>query len=94
MSPFRQALREVIDPEVGVNVADLGLIRQITPNGRGVEVRMVLTHPECLLAGYLVEQVRRKVISVAGDESVEVVLVDEVWHWRDAAPRLIWGDGI
>ncbi len=91
---IRQALREVIDPEVGTNVVDLGLIREIVFNGRGVEVRMVLTHPECPLAGYLVEQVRRKVRGVTGGAPVEVVLVDEVWSWNDAAPRLIWGDGI
>jgi len=89
-----QALREVIDPEVGTNVVDLGLIREIALNGRGVEVRMVLTYPECPLAGYLVEQVRRKVRSVTGGEPVEVVLVDKVWSWHDAAPRLLWGDGI
>jgi len=91
---IRQALREVIDPEVGTNVVDLGLIQEIALNGRGVEVRMVLTYPECPLAGYLVEQVRRKVRSVTGGEPVEVVLVDKVWSWNDAAPRLVWGDGI
>lgn len=91
---IRQALREVIDPEVGVNVVDLGLIREIACNGRGVEVHMVFTHPGCPLAGYLVEQVRRKAKSVAGGEPVEVVLVDEIWSWDDAAPRLLWGAGI
>jgi serine O-acetyltransferase len=93
-SDIRQALREVIDPEVGVNVVDLGLIREIALNGKGVEVHMVLTDPECPLAGYLVAQVRRKVRSVTGSESVEVVLVDEAWSWSHAAPSLIWGDGI
>jgi serine O-acetyltransferase len=91
---IRQALKEVIDPEVGVNVVDLGLIREITLNGESVEVRMVLTSPACPLVGYLVEQVRRKVSSVTGGKPVEVVLVDEVWSWNDAAPRLLWGDGI
>jgi serine O-acetyltransferase len=91
---IRQALQEVIEPEVGINVVDLGLIKEITLNGRGVEVRMVLTYPGCPLAGYLVEQIRRKVKSVTGGEEVEVVLVDEAWSWDDAAPRLLWGDGI
>jgi serine O-acetyltransferase len=93
-SDIRQALQEVIDPEVGINIVDLGLIREIALNGKGVEVRMVLTHPGCPLAGYLVEQVRRKVRCVVGDEPVEVVLVDEEWSWDDATPDLIWGDGI
>jgi serine O-acetyltransferase len=91
---IRQALKEVIDPEVGINVVDLGLIREITCNGRGVEVRMVLTSPAHPMAGYLVEQVRRKVRRLAGGEAVEVVLLDETWRWTDAAPHLIWGDGI
>jgi len=93
-SDILEALRKVLDPEIGTNVVDLGLIRKITRNGRGVEVRMVLTHSDCPLAGYLVEQVRRKTRSVVGDEPVEVMLVDEVWSWADAAPDLIWGDGI
>jgi metal-sulfur cluster biosynthetic enzyme len=79
---------------VGINVVDLGLIRAITVNGKGVEVRMVLMCPDCPLAGYMVGQVRRKVRRVVGDERVEVVLLDEAWDWNDAAPRLIWGDGI
>lgn len=92
-SDIRQALREVIDPEVGVNVVDLGLIREVAVNGAGVEVRMVMC-PDCSLVGYLIEQVRRRVRSVAGNSPVEVVLLDEAWSWSDAAPHLIWGDGI
>ena len=90
----RAALRQVIDPEVGISVVDMGLIKEIALNGRGVQVRMVLTSPTCPLAGYLVEQVRRKVRSVTGGEPVEVVLVDAAWSWNDTAPRLLWGDGI
>jgi len=91
---IRRSLEEVIDPEVGINLVDLGLIRGIARNGRGVEVRMALTSPACPLAGYLVDQVRRKVRSVTGGEPVEVVLVDQAWSWHDAAPRLVEGDGI
>jgi serine O-acetyltransferase len=74
---IREALKEVIEPEVGINVVDLGLIREIKMNGQGVEVRMALIHPQCSQAGYLIEQVRRKVKGVIGDEPVEVVLTDE-----------------
>ncbi len=91
---IREALKEVIDPEVGVNIVDLGLVREIVPNGQGVEVRMVLTSPACPLAGYLVDQVRRKVREVTNGGPVEVVLLDEAWSWNDTAPHLVWGDGI
>jgi len=93
-SDIREALREVIEPEVGVNLVDLGLIQEITCNGRGVEVHLTLTHPGCSLASYLVEQVRRRVRSIAVNEPAKVVLVDKVWSWNDAAPSLFGGDGI
>jgi len=85
-SDILQALRQVIEPEVGMNIVDLGLIKQVTMNGRGIEVRMVLTHRDCSHAGYLVEQIRCRVRAVSGDESVEVVLLDETWNGRETPP--------
>jgi serine O-acetyltransferase len=90
----RRALRDVIDPEVGVNVVDLGLIREIKRNGRGLEIRMVLTSPAHPAAGYLVQQVRRKARQAMGGEPVEVVLLDDAWRWEDRAPHLRSGGGI
>lgn len=84
---IREALKEVIDPEVGINVVDLGLIKEIVVNGGAVEVRMVLTTPACPLVGYLVEQVRRKTRSVDGVEAVEVTILDEPWSWERFANR-------
>ncbi|NLE43379.1 MAG: serine O-acetyltransferase [Chloroflexi bacterium] len=72
---IREALRQVIEPEVGANVVDLGLIRGIMLNGNGIEIQMSLTYPGCPHAEYLLEQVQRKAHSVTGDEPVEVVLV-------------------
>jgi serine O-acetyltransferase len=79
---IREALREVIDPEVGINVVDLGLIKEVVMNGGAVEVRMVLTTPACPLIGYLMEQVRRRTRSVEGVETVEVTILDEPWSWE------------
>ncbi|MBC8248701.1 MAG: serine O-acetyltransferase [Anaerolineales bacterium] len=82
-----EALKEVIDPEVGISVVDLGLIKEIVVNGEAVEVRMVLTTPACPLVGYLVEQVRRKTKSVDGVETVEVIILDEPWNWERFAKQ-------
>lgn len=79
---IREALKEVIDPEVGINVVDLGLIKDVALNGRRVKVNMVLTSSLCPLAGYLVEQVRRKVSDLVGDKPVEVTILDEPWNWE------------
>ncbi len=73
------ALKEVIDPEIGANVVDLGLIREVQVDDARIEVRMVLTMPGCPLAGYLVSQVENKVQMIAEGRTVEVHLLDEQW---------------
>jgi len=74
-----EALRDVMDPEVQMNVVDLGLIKEIAVAEDRVSVRMVLTAPGCPLASYLVNQVRARVGQVAEGRQVEVQLVGETW---------------
>ena len=75
----RDALKEVMDPEVGISIVELGLVKEICIENGDVEIRMVLTTPTCPLAGYLIEQVRRRLRSIAGVKRVEVTLLDEPW---------------
>lgn len=82
------SLREVIDPEIGVNLVDLGLIREVQIADDRIHVKMVLTIPGCPLARHLVTQVQGKVETVAEGRSVDVQLLDEPWEpaslfWRD-----------
>jgi FeS assembly SUF system protein len=71
-----QALRQVYDPEIPVNIYDLGLIYRIDvdPQG-GVEVDMTLTAPACPVAGSLPHEVGRVIDAVAGVTKVRVKLV-------------------
>lgn len=77
------ALREVIDPELGMNIVELALLRQIEFAGDGAEIKMVLTTPFCPYAGALVAQVKAAVESVV-DGEVVVRLLAERWDPRDA----------
>lgn len=77
----RNALREVIDPEVGIDIVDLGLIKQIRVIGTRVEIDMVLTCKACPLSDHLTDQVKRKTLGVCGIEEVTVNLLDEPWNW-------------
>ena len=77
---IRKALRRVIDPEIGINVVDLGMIREILVEEGEVEVRMVLTASGCPLADFLVEQVRNAAEGVEGVEKATVTLLDEPWR--------------
>ena len=76
---IEEALRKVMDPEIGMNVVDRGMIREIAVEGNEVEVKMVLTAPGCPLASYLVEQVRKAAEGVAEVEKAKVTLLDEPW---------------
>lgn len=79
---IREALAKVIDPEIGMNVVDIGMIREILVNEGQVEVRMVLTAPGCPLASYLVEQVRQATEGVEGVDEATVTLLDEPWRLK------------
>lgn len=75
------ALRQVYDPEIPVNVYDLGLIYEVkVDDDHNVSIQMTLTAPNCPMADYVVEQVRAAVADVPGVVSVKVDLVWEpVW---------------
>jgi FeS assembly SUF system protein len=75
------ALRTVHDPEIPVNIYDLGLIYRIAPNGQGfVEIDMTLTAPGCPVAGEIMNWVQKAVSDVEGIDSVKVNLVfDPPW---------------
>ncbi|MFI3316824.1 MAG: iron-sulfur cluster assembly protein [Rikenellaceae bacterium] len=71
-------LKTIFDPEIPVNIYDLGLIYDIEyePSGE-VTIRMTLTAPNCPMADVLFEDVNREVMKVKGVESVNVILVFE-----------------
>jgi FeS assembly SUF system protein len=75
------ALRTVCDPEIPVNIYDLGLIYRIEIKDTGdVEIDMTLTAPGCPVAGEILNQVRNAASSVEGVGAVEVNLVfDPPW---------------
>mgnify|MGYP000883705182 FL=1 len=76
-----QALEEVLDPELGISIVDLGLIYQLqaTPGEKGARVKilMTLTAPGCPFMASLVDEVKEKVASLEGVEEVVVNLTFE-----------------
>jgi len=74
------ALRGVVDPELGVNVVDLGLVYGVEIKEGVVRVEMTLTSPGCPLAGLIDQMVRSAVGKLEGVEKVELELVwDPPW---------------
>ena len=75
------ALKTVYDPEIPINLYDLGLIYGISIDNAGrVDIRMTLTSPACPVAGSLPNQVEQVVRCVEGVSAANVVLVwDPPW---------------
>ena len=79
-----QALEEVYDPEVGVNIVDLGLVYNVTVDESGTaEIEMTLTVPQCPMADQIVDDVKK---AAAGVSNVKNAVVRLVWEpkWTPA----------
>jgi len=80
-----EVLKQVVDPEIGINVWDLGLIYGVeVDEANRVNIKMTLTVPGCPLAAYLVQAVKLK-LQEAGFQDVDVELV---WEPRWTPERM------
>lgn len=73
---YRELLREVIDPELGVNIVDLGLVYDVRVDDGVAVVRMTMTTPGCPLGAYFDDAVHD---SLSGAPQVEQVDLQIVW---------------
>lgn len=78
----RDSLRSVVDPEVGLNVVDLGLVYGIEASAGRIAVRMTMTTPVCPLSETIVESARAAIRAAAPQvPDVEIELVwDPPWN--------------
>jgi metal-sulfur cluster biosynthetic enzyme/ribosomal protein L22 len=79
----RDALAEVIDPDLGVNIVDLGFVRGVALDGRTAVITMTLTSAACPLTGVLEDQIRAGLVPLG---CVDDFRVDWQWipAWRPA----------
>jgi metal-sulfur cluster biosynthetic enzyme len=94
---IREALRTVVDPELGVNIVDLGLVYRVEVEGAHLRVEMTMTSPACPLRDYIKDLVETAIAERAAElEDIEVVIVtDPPWTpdlMSDAARRQLTGD--
>ncbi|MDP6063568.1 MAG: metal-sulfur cluster assembly factor [SAR202 cluster bacterium] len=83
------ALKEVYDPEIPVNVVDLGLVYDVQVEDNDVAIKMTLTFAGCGMGPYIAQQAEWRVAEVDGVEDVNVELVyDPPW-----TPEMITEDG-
>ncbi|HYE31063.1 MAG TPA: metal-sulfur cluster assembly factor [Methylomirabilota bacterium] len=81
------ALKEVMDPELGCNIVDLGLVRAVELIGAQIEVSLTLTTPGCPMSVSIAEGVRNALFTFPEVEDVEIVLVwDPPWTPEQVTP--------
>lgn len=66
---LREGLREVMDPEIGMNIIELGLVRQASVEDNDLIINMIMTTPFCPYAPALLEAARSKATEAAGMEA-------------------------
>lgn len=74
---IRDALRYVVDPEVGLNVVDLGLVYHIDVSAEHIRVRMTMTTPACPLGDTIMESARAAIHAAA--PKVNDIEIELVW---------------
>ena len=76
-----ETLRQVIDPEIGCNLVDLGLVYSVAIEGNAVKVTMTLTTPGCPMHESIASGVRTALLQIEGVAIADVELVwDPPWH--------------
>lgn len=77
---YQELLREVIDPELGVNIVDLGLVYDVRVADGVARIRMTLTTPGCPLSAYFDDAVSTSLSGAPGVNDTEVEIVwDPPW---------------
>ncbi len=73
-------LKKCFDPEIPINIVDLGLIYKVDIEGEKINVKMTLTAPGCPASGYISQDVKKKLMGIPGVKNVDVEVVwDPPW---------------
>lgn len=74
----KEKLREVKDPEIGLDVIQLGLIREINLNQEEPEIKMMLTTPFCPYGGWLIQQIKDMAEQTSG-KKIKISVLPDLW---------------
>ena len=87
-------LKKCFDPEIPINIVDLGLIYGVEISEGNVKIKMGLTSPGCPMQSFILEDVKNKVSKIKGVKKVDVDLVLKPWSpdrmSRKAKKKLGW----
>ncbi|BAJ63826.1 metal-sulfur cluster assembly factor [Anaerolinea thermophila] len=93
VEPLTEALRTIVDPEIGLNIIQLGLVRDVTIEDGNALIKMILTTPFCPYGPAMLETTRQKTEEVLGIPTHIDFRADEMWDFSYMEEGLIddWG---
>ena len=80
-------LRKIIDPEIGHNIVDLGLIYEVGINNKNVRIIMTFTSPFCPAGEFLIDSIQSAIEHLGGKANIEVTF-DPPWSAEKMQPDL------
>jgi metal-sulfur cluster biosynthetic enzyme len=92
VEPLRAKLSEVVDPEIGMSIIQLGLVRDMNLENGIAHLKMILTTPFCPYGPALIEMTRQKAVE-ALNKPVTVEMVPDMWDFSmmEDPSALDWG---
>ncbi|MFG1519168.1 MAG: metal-sulfur cluster assembly factor [Thermoplasmataceae archaeon] len=76
-----EALKQVSDPEIGMDIVNLGLVYEVKIEGERVYIRMTMTAPTCPVTPWILAEAQRVVENISGVEAADIELVwDPPWN--------------
>lgn len=90
-----EALKRVIDPEIGENIVDVGLIYGIAVDDSAISIRMTMTSPACPMGEMILDEVHAELVHAFPDKEIDIEMVwDPAWSpdmlSPEAKARLGW----
>lgn len=77
---IRTALRQVVDPELGLSIIELGLVRELKIDSEQVHLKMILTTPFCPYGPAMMDMTRAKAEEASNGKLVVMELAMDVWN--------------
>ncbi len=92
VEPLRAKLAEVIDPEIGMSIIQLGLVRDMSLENGVAHMKMILTTPFCPYGPAMIEMTRQKAVE-ALNKPVTIEMIPDMWDFSmmEDPSALDWG---
>lgn len=86
---IKKLLSKIVDPELGVSIVDLGLVRVINFTASGVEIKIILTSPGCPYGNIIVKDIKKAIAKFPDIGRVKVeVIRDKPWMAEMASEKV------